>query len=89
MASNKKVCGKCGGMFSARGFMMHETFCKGEKAGDHKTVESEGSIKKCHACGGDQIERVDKFESLNPPAVKRILNAGYTHICNKCGEVLK
>lgn len=89
MASSKKVCGKCGGMFSARGFSMHETFCKGVKTEDHKTIESDGSIKKCHVCGGVDIDRVDSYKDIQPKAVQTIINAGYTHVCKKCGEVLK
>lgn len=84
---SKVVCGKCGGTFEARGFKVHETFCNGEKKEDHKKIE--GSIDKCHECGSNDIKRVDEFMDRQPEAVKKIIQAGYTHVCNRCGEVLK
>lgn len=84
---SKVVCGKCGGTFEARGFKVHETFCNGEKKENHKKIE--GSVEKCHECGSNDIKRVDEFMSRQPEAVKKIIQAGYTHVCNRCGEVLK
>lgn len=89
LMANNVICGKCGGTYSARGFYMHEAFCKGEKQESKKKIDAEGSIKKCHACGSDDIKRVDEFSTIQPAAVKKILEAGYTHVCNKCAEVLK
>jgi len=90
---NKMVCGKCGGMFQARGFKMHETFCKGEKIDETKKIDGNESIKKCHVCGVKSVPadivRIDEYSNSHPNTVKKILNAGYTHMCTKCGEVLK
>ena len=87
--ANFKVCGKCGKTISSRGFAMHENFCKGENKNDTKTIHAEGSINKCHECGSTDIKRVDEYIDRVPTAVKKIIDAGYTHVCNKCGEVLK
>lgn len=95
---SKVVCGKCGGTFEARGFKVHETFCKGEKKEDHKKIE--GSVDKCHECGSNDIVRIDHYQvdmrayganasRYLSTAYKKAVSAGYTHVCNKCGEVLK
>jgi len=89
MAKNNVVCGKCGRTVSARGYAMHEAFCKGEKQEEKKIISNDTSISKCHECGSNDIKRVDEFLDKQPTAVKKILDAGYTHVCNKCGEVLK
>lgn len=86
---NKIVCGKCGQMIEARGFKVHETFCKGEKKEDHKKVEGSGSVTECHKCGSNDIRRIDEFADRDPERVKMIIKAGYTHVCYDCAEVLK
>ena len=85
----KVVCGKCGGTFEARGFKVHETFCKGVKTENHKKIDSETSIEKCHVCGSNDILRLDKLSNRRPDAVKHFVKMGYTHVCNDCWEVLK
>lgn len=89
MANNYKVCGKCGKTLSSRGFAMHEAFCKGESNEKTKVIDSVGSIEKCHACGSNDIIRLDVFAEKYPTIVKKHIDAGYTHVCNKCAEVLK
>lgn len=89
MANNYKVCGKCGRTLSSRGFAMHEAFCKGENTEKTKVINSTCSVDSCHACGSTDIKRIDEFMDREPIAVKKIIGAGYTHVCNKCGEVLK
>lgn len=89
-------CPKCGKMVDSRGLSVHMKFCEDDGSGaeitrEHKEQDKKESVKTCHSCKGQNIQRLDVYQQNSQKKfnMKQLYKMGYTHVCVDCGEILK